>query len=153
MQLRKSMSMIVVCLFAALAISVPTSAQTISTFDVPGAGTGVFQGNGEGTFPIGINVYGAITGYYIDSNFVFHGFLRAPDGSTTTFDAPGAGTGSFYGTLARGLNQEGAITGFDADPTGIYSGLSCALPTALSPCSTLRARARAFPGHCGLEYQ
>jgi hypothetical protein len=46
----------------------------ITTFDVPGAGTGPFQG----TIPLCNNPVGAITGYYIDANDVTHGFLRTP---------------------------------------------------------------------------
>jgi predicted membrane protein len=45
---------------------------TITEFDVPGAGTGAFQG----TFPFQNNSADAITGYYIESSNVFHGFLR-----------------------------------------------------------------------------
>src|SRR5712691_8117212 len=44
------------------------------TFDVPGAGTGP----GQGTQGIHINPAGAITGYYLDSGDVFHGYVRAP---------------------------------------------------------------------------
>jgi hypothetical protein len=43
---------------------------------------------------------------------VYHGFLRAPDGTFTPFDAPGAGTGVGQGTLTAGvdgLNPEEAI--------------------------------------------
>jgi hypothetical protein len=47
-----------------------------TTFDVPGAGTDV--GTWEGTFPMSINPAGAITGYYLDENWVVHGFLRIP---------------------------------------------------------------------------
>ena len=44
---------------------------TITTFDAPGAGTGLFQG----TIPSGINPARAIVGYYLDASYVFHGFL------------------------------------------------------------------------------
>ena len=47
---------------------------TITTFDVPGAGTGP----GQGTVPACNNPVGAITGYYIDGNDVTHGFLQTP---------------------------------------------------------------------------
>ena len=41
-----------------------------------------------------------------------HGILRAPDGTITTFDVPGAGTGPVPGhTLPLGINQAGAIEG------------------------------------------
>jgi hypothetical protein len=42
-----------------------------------------------------INPAGAITGYYYDANQVYHGFLRARDGTLTTLDLPGAGTASY----------------------------------------------------------
>jgi hypothetical protein len=45
-----------------------------NTFDAPGAGSLPFQG--LGTFPISNNLAGAITGYFIDANGVYHGFLK-----------------------------------------------------------------------------
>jgi hypothetical protein len=42
------------------------------TFDAPNAGTG----RGQGTSPLSINNSGAITGWYIDSGYQHHGFLR-----------------------------------------------------------------------------
>jgi hypothetical protein len=49
---------------------------TITTFDAPGAGTCPASGAMNGTFPLGINAPGAITGYYLDASCVGHGFLR-----------------------------------------------------------------------------
>jgi hypothetical protein len=46
----------------------------ITTFDIPGAGTGPFQG----TVPLCNDPAGAIIGNYIDTNDVSHGFLRSP---------------------------------------------------------------------------
>jgi hypothetical protein len=46
---------------------------------------------------------------------VCHGFLRAPDGKLTTFDAPGAGTGYGQGTWGYWINKSGAITGYYCD--------------------------------------
>ena len=43
----------------------------ITTFDVPGAGTGP----GQGTIPLSNNPADEITGYYIDASNVTHGFL------------------------------------------------------------------------------
>jgi hypothetical protein len=59
-----------------LAMALPAVAQkpTITTFDVPGAGTGP----GQGTVPIANNPANLITGYFIDTNGVNHGFLRTP---------------------------------------------------------------------------
>jgi hypothetical protein len=82
------------------------NAQHITTFDVPGAGTGAYQG----TYAENINQRGVITGFYVDANFVFHGYLRSPDGKFTTFDVPGATAGE--GTFPYGLNAEGATVGY-----------------------------------------
>jgi hypothetical protein len=95
-------------LFAVPAIPVQGSARVshnnITTFDVPGAGTGA----GQGTIPSGMNPWNAITGWYIDANNVNHGFVRSPNGSFTTFDPQG----SIY-TNAYGLNEGGR----SRDPT------------------------------------
>ena len=64
-------------LWIALAAPVRLSAQTITTFDAPGAGTGFFQG----TIANSINPSGAIAGYYTDANYEVHGFLSAADGA------------------------------------------------------------------------
>jgi len=69
--------------------------QQIITFDAPGAGTGA----GQGTFAFNIVSGGWISGNYIDASGVYHGFLRAPDGTMTTFDVPGGGKGSGQGVI------------------------------------------------------
>ena len=63
----------------------------MTTFDVPG--------DLNGTQPNDINPAGAITGNYGDAGNVYHGFLRARNGTITTFDVPGAGAGSGQGTF------------------------------------------------------
>jgi hypothetical protein len=75
-------------LFALLAIAAQPSAwgQTFTTFDPPGS---------QGTSPVNINPAGQITGSYFDANFATHGFVRATDGTITSFDAPGAAFGTF----------------------------------------------------------
>ena len=85
-----------------------SQAATIITFDAPGAGTG---GPFQGTLVAGINPAGVITGGFLDANEVEHTYLRFPDGTFTTFDAPGAGTGPFQGTGPNGINPAGAIVG------------------------------------------
>jgi hypothetical protein len=74
------------------------------------------------TFPQAINPEGEITGYYNDGHNLNRGFLRARNGTITTFDAPGAGTGLNQGTLAVGINPEGAITGYYTDATNVNHG-------------------------------
>jgi len=89
----------------------------ITLFDAPGAGTGSGQGTFT-TFTDGLNPAGALAGYYVDPNGGNHSFVRAPDGTITTFDVPGAvtGTGFHQGTLTAGINPAGTISGnyFDA---------------------------------------
>ena len=99
----------------------------LTTFDVPGAGTGSYQGTGCPGCALGLNQWGAIAGIYSDANSVNHGFLRSPDGKITTFDAPGAGNGIYQGTgcpsdCPVSLNDWGAITGVYLDTNYVYHG-------------------------------
>src|ERR1041384_4086989 len=102
----------------ALAISIPLSAQTITTFDAPGAGTGALQG----TYATNIGPAGTIIGFSRDANDERHGFVRSQDGSFTIFDAPGAGTGPGQGTRAYTINPSGTITGFFNDAGNVFHG-------------------------------
>jgi hypothetical protein len=92
----------------------------IISFDAPGAGLGF--GLDQGTVAYSINDWGEIAGQFQDSNYVFHGFVRYPDGSFNTFDAPGAGTGAFEGTAAQGINSAGDVTGIYSDANGLSHG-------------------------------
>jgi hypothetical protein len=99
----------------------------IITFDAPGAGTGPGQGTGCFAYTgctVLLNNLGAITGYYLDSNNVFHGFVRSPEGKFTSFDSPGADTtpNNFNGTTPAGINDAGAITGQYYDLNGGVHG-------------------------------
>jgi hypothetical protein len=110
------------------ALAIPASAQEADsrtiTFDPPGAGTAAYQGTGCFGCTFGINQSGAIAGTYLDTNNVFHGFLRNPEGEFITFEVPGADTtaNSYNGTLAQSINDEGEIAGLYADSTGIAHG-------------------------------
>ena len=84
----------------------PSPAPTIVTFDVPGAGTGPFQG----TFVVAITPSGEAVGYYIDGSYGAHSFVRAKNGTFTTFDVPGS-----VATLALSINPERAVTGVYED--------------------------------------
>lgn len=114
-----------ICLaLCALGLSLPANAQdrpsaAIITFDAPGAGT---TAPPQGTTPAAINPAGVITGNYFDSGNHIHCFLRAPDGTFTTIDAPGAGTGSGQGTIPTVNNPSGTITGFYIDASGVSHG-------------------------------
>src|SRR5580692_8644163 len=101
--------------FAPLAIPVRLAAQAVrvysiakrhfTTFDIRGAG----KNQGQGTWPLGVNSEGVITGYYVDSGNVGHGFLRTNDGKISKFNVPEAGKGSNQGTIAASINTAGAI--------------------------------------------
>jgi hypothetical protein len=95
---------------------------TITTFDAPGAGS--VTDSGQGTYPISIDPAGAIAGSTLDASNVYHGFLRAPDGTFTTFDAPGAGsvTDSGQGTTPSSINPAGAIAGSTLDANFVGHG-------------------------------
>lgn len=55
---------------------------------------------------------------FIEANFVFHGFVRAANGTITSFDVPGASQGIF----ALSINPMGAITGYYTDASGVNHG-------------------------------
>jgi hypothetical protein len=97
---------------------VRTKTGTITTFDVPGAGTGA----GQGTFSYAISQTGAITGYYYDSAGVSHGFLRDTNGVITTFDVPGSGTAPLQGTYGGGFTPSGTIMGNYVDTDNLSHG-------------------------------
>jgi hypothetical protein len=69
------------------------------------------------TTPVAINLFGAVTGYYADTNASLHGFVRTPFDTITTFDGPGATCPDYFSvcTSPVGINLEGAITGYYCD--------------------------------------
>jgi hypothetical protein len=106
-------------LMLVVAATTGATAQTFTTFDAPGAGTGAY----EGTFGGGINTAGVIAGYYNDASDVYHGYVRAANGKITTFDSPGAGTGAGQGTADGGINTAGDIAGYYLDAGYVIHGL------------------------------
>jgi hypothetical protein len=90
---------------------------TFTTFDVPGTLESVN----------GINPAGAITGWYADTSGLFHGFVRAPEGTVTTFD-PRAPLLPLSGQVvcllpARPSTPAGVITGYYSDASRRISRL------------------------------
>ena len=96
------------------------------SFDAPGAGTGPYQGTGCFYYDCYglINNLGEITGYYLDANNVYHGYLRSPDGKFLTFDAPSADltANDFNGTFPVSLNDWGVVTGYYIDKNNVVHG-------------------------------
>jgi uncharacterized membrane protein len=94
---------------------------TITTFDVPAAGT--LAGQGTIITTATINAGGVVTGNYLDENNVSHGFVRDEDGTITTFDAPGAGmVAGLGGTTPIGNNARDWVTGYYFDANGVGHG-------------------------------
>jgi hypothetical protein len=96
----------------------------LTTFDVPVAGTGLYQGTGCPGCSRPLNLFGANAGFYIDGNNVAHGYLRSPAGKITTFDAPGEGSQGMgcSADCSMGLNDLGAITGSYLDANNVFRG-------------------------------
>jgi hypothetical protein len=76
-----------------------------------------------------INDSGAVTGdYWVCSadlsSCTVHGFVRTPQGSYITFDAPGAGPDGYAGggTYPQGINNLGEVTGYYGDVNSVYHG-------------------------------
>jgi len=107
-----------VIILLSLGISVPLSAQNITTFDAPGAGTG----NLQGTYALDIQPSGTTIGFVRGADDVRHGFIRSPNGNFTLFDAPGAGTGPNQGTRAYSTNSSGSVTGHFTDSADTAHG-------------------------------
>jgi len=76
-----------------------------TTFDVPGS-TSIPAALNTPNF-YGMNQRGALVGYYFDSQFRGHGWLRSPEGEITEFDVPGSDSI----TRALAINQEGIVVG------------------------------------------
>src|ERR1035438_5868225 len=114
----RQLCLVVFAVMGTLALSHSAVAASIVKFDAPGAGTD----SGQGTFGAAINSAGVVVGYYVDSNAVYHGFVRATNGTITPIDAPGAGTAAFQGTWAFGINKSGVITGYYFDASNVIHG-------------------------------
>lgn len=71
--------------------------------------------NSTETIAFGVNNSGNITGFWLDSSGVEHGFVGPDDGSNyTSFDDTADGTG----TQARGISPKGVVTGIANVSTG-----------------------------------
>jgi ribosome-binding factor A len=97
----------------------------IAPIDAPGAGTTGSQKGFKfgGTIAVGIDTAGDVAGIYADTNSIFHGYVRAANGTITPFDVPGTGTtGLFPGTAPTSMNAAGDIAGIYTDASGSVHG-------------------------------
>jgi len=69
-----------------------------------------------------LSIHSASVGEYPDTNYLSHGYLRAPDGTITEFDVPGAGTGAGQGTTGGTIDPAGRIVGNYVDSDGVSHG-------------------------------
>ena len=117
-------------------IRTPNGKYTV--IDVPGAGPDGYAGGG--TYPQGINNLGEVSGFYVDVNSVFHGFVRSAGGHITTFDVPTTCTTpappadcGFEGTYTAGINLLGTIVGTyygeDGNPHGFWRDANGSITT------------------------
>lgn len=98
---------------------VRSAAGVLTVLDVPGPGTQ----NNQGATTRRINSAGTIMGNYSDANNATHGYLRSPDGTFTTIDAPNAFQGANSpGTFITHINARGAIVGYYFDAQGTRHG-------------------------------
>jgi uncharacterized membrane protein len=92
-------------------------------FDAKGADLN--PGDNGGTVAYAINNAGEIAGQYEDTNFVFHAFIRYPNGVIVEFDDLNAGTAKAspsQGTVAANINARGDTAGYYVDSDGNEHG-------------------------------
>jgi hypothetical protein len=94
---------------------------TFTTFDAPGSPSGPGQGIYPAIFS-GINREGATIGEFLDENYVWHGYLRTPNGTIVQIDNPNAGASAFQGTGTTGINPAGEINGWYIDADNVFHG-------------------------------
>ena len=127
----------------------------IITFDAPGAASSGEEipfptvGASPGTYAVGIDVWGAVTGYSIDAFNVSHGYLRYPDGTFTAIDVLEAGKGDGQGTSPGSMNWAGVITGNYVDASGAWHGFVRARDGAITKFDAPGAGTEAGQGTMG----
>jgi hypothetical protein len=104
---------------------------TITEFDPPNVATTQTSHGNSGTIPTSIDTAGDVAGTYTDTTGERHSFLRAANGTITTFDPPGtyltpcssSGMGVIIcGSGALGMNDAGQIVGAYIDEYGASHG-------------------------------
>ena len=130
----------------------PPASSAVTSFDAPGAGTSAM----EGTAAFCINASGEIAGIYSNQVGVFHGFVRAADGTFTSFDAPDAGTVATQGTIPvgtipAGIDTTGDVVGAYIDANGAYHGFMRAANGTITQFDAPGASASAHRGTAALS--
>lgn len=81
-----------------------------TAFDIP---------NAVGVYPAGINAAGVVAGSYSDATERSYGFVRAADGTITTFSI---GSPQFQNTHVAGINAAGVVVGGEDGLVGFLRG-------------------------------
>ena len=89
------------------------TAGVFTTFDVP---------TGVGTIALAVNDSGVVTGFFQDGSGFEHGFIRAANGTFTTFDGPGTVFAPGKGTIPARINAAGAVVGTFQGAGGVLHG-------------------------------
>jgi hypothetical protein len=92
----------------------------VTKFSEPDAD--ITPGDLNGTYPVSLNSWSAVTGAYQMTDEVFHGFIREPNGSYIEVDDPAAGAGKFQGTWPSTINDNGEVAGFYTDSSNGVHG-------------------------------
>lgn len=127
-----------------LAFAGAVSAVPNTSFAFGGIQVGRTVGTGDGsrvsaTVGVAMNAAGDITGGYIDSNTVAHGFLRTSAGLMTEFVVPQAGQESNHGTIPVAINSGRLVAGTYIDDDLVLHGFVAALGNAPATSTTLNA--------------
>lgn len=85
-------------------------------FDAPGGGTH----GGDGTYAYGVNSQGMVVGTVVNSSGGGTGYLRAPDGTITTFNGMNDGAD----THAIDINENGTVVGYYRGIDDHYHGFT-----------------------------
>jgi hypothetical protein len=92
-----------------------------------------------------------IAGFVEDDNFVNHGFVRAANGSFTTFDVRGACACANLGTFPQSINLGGTITGSYVDANGLSHGFVRSANGAITTFDVPDAPGATFPTSINLQ--
>ena len=76
---------------------------------------------------------GWVVGYYVDANNVVRGFLRAPDGAITSFDAPAQAQKPTRARTPKVSTRRGEINGFYVHANNVYHGFVRAPDGTITP--------------------
>src|SRR5208283_5878074 len=137
------MFVVLFCLISTASPQEQTKHSQFIIFDVPQAGVG----NYEGTLGFSINQAGEVSGWYIDTNSVYHGYLRSPKGDFTTYNVTGGGTGSQQGTQPVILSNLGSVAGWYIDLNSVYHGFLRTRDGKITTFDAPRCRSWCQPRH------